>query len=306
MANTLNIVRAPDSHLLTDKAGSVAAEVVSSAASAGQTGLVVYPVPSAAVTPTQDSADGTVGSTAPTVGILACGVDVNGNLKAIGVEASAAAATGRFIAMAARDSSTGAIRPLQFDNFNAGLVVVPPGGTSTFTVNLNQVSGASAAAEADAIANPTTFKLGNIPHLFNGTSWDRNRGNWDTSTGDTGTKTTTFNGATQTNYDAVSAYITILLGTVSGTGPSLVAQLQWSPDAGTTWLNLGAAMSALNATSQTGTFVVSPRLLTGLTTGATQSVLVPAPLPRTWRVTYTITGTNPSFAISSVRVNYTK
>jgi hypothetical protein len=53
--------------------------------------------------------------------------------------------------------------------------------------------------------------------LFNGSSVDRARGNLDTTTGDSGAKATgTFNGATQTNYNARGAYITVLLGTVTG------------------------------------------------------------------------------------------
>lgn len=140
--------------------------------------------------------------------------------------------------------------------------------------------------------------------LFNGTSWDRRRGSVNATTGDTGTKIATFNGATQTNFNALSAYITILLGTVSGTLPTLAAQLQWSPDGGTTWVNLGAVLGNLTTTSQIGTFIVSPALLTGLTTGSTQTGLIAAPMPRTWRIVFTIAGTNPSFAISSVNVNY--
>lgn len=145
--------------------------------------------------------------------------------------------------------------------------------------------------------------LGTMPFVFNGTTWDRQRGNVDTVTGDTGAHITTFAGATQTNFNGCGAFITILLGTVSGTSPTLSAQVQWSPDGGTTWINLGAALANLTATSQKGVFVVYPNTV-ATTTGATQTLVINTPLPRTWRINYTIAGTTPSFTISSVNVNY--
>jgi hypothetical protein len=171
----------------------------------------------------------------------------------------------------------------------------------------------AAAALADAMSNPTIGGIQNFAMWFNGTSWDRARNNVNTTTGDTGTKTATFAGATQTNYNARGAYITILLGTVSGTTPTLAAQLQWSPDGGTTWLNIGTVLPNLTATSQTGLYMVYPTqfedassitTLVTLSNGATVSKLLNMPLPRTWRLNYTIGGTTPSFAISSVQVNY--
>ena len=81
MANTLPQVRFPATSILTDNDGKVGAEVVSAVPSVGQSGLVVYPVPGAAVTPTQDSADGTIGATAPTTAIEVGVVDASGNLQ---------------------------------------------------------------------------------------------------------------------------------------------------------------------------------------------------------------------------------
>jgi hypothetical protein len=121
---------------------------------------------------------------------------------------------------------------------------------------------------------------------------------------DAGTFAASFLGTTQTNRTATSAYITVRLGTVSGGTPTLGVQLQWSPDGGTTWLALGAVLPTLTATGQTGTIVVAPSPLTGLTLGATVSVLITAPLPRTWRLAYTIGGSTPSVQIANVAVNY--
>ena len=219
----------------------------------------------------------------------------------------------------------------------AGIPLVAQSGTWTVGVT----GYPTAAVAADALANPTVTQVGSAGLVFNGTSWDRTRtasadaqavtgiaaageeryngatwdrarNNWNTTTGDTGAKTASFAGATVTNYDARGAYITVLCGTVSGTTPTLAAQLQWSPDAGTTWLNLGPATTAITTTGNTATIAVYPANLSqaaggtpaNLTTGATATTAINAPLPRTWRLNYTITGTTPSFAITAVYVNY--
>jgi len=199
----------------------------------------------------------------------------------------------------------------------AGTWTVQPGNTANTTPWLVKPHDGTnplflaAAALADATSNPTIGGIQDFAMRFNGTSWDRARNNVNTTTGDSGTKTATFAGAAQTNYDALGAIITILLGTVSGTTPTLAAQLQWSPDGGTTWLTIGAALANLTATSQTGTIWAYPTNIStagatpaALTTGATVTLQLNTPLPRTWRLNYTIGGTTPSFAISSVQVNY--
>ena len=132
------------------------------------------------------------------------------------------------------------------------------------------------------------------------------------TTGDTGARTASFNSGTQTNATARGAFITVLLGVVSGTSPTLTAQLQWSPDSGTTWLALGPASATATATGNTIALLVYPTNLSSapgatpaaLTTGATVTLPINSPLPATWRLTYVITGTTPSFTINSVQVNY--
>lgn len=197
-------------------------------------------------------------------------------------------------------------------------------GNNTPEVVVVGTGNTAAGVFADGVSNQsaalftTTGGLGGTQRsagmLFNGTTWDRPRSNAATTTGDTGAKVATFNGATQTNFDSLGAFITILLGAVSGTTPTLALQLQYSPDGGTTWLNLGPALATLTASNQTGLIGIFPTNFSqaagttpvNLTNGATQSMFINAPLPRTWRIVYTITGTTPSFAISSVNVNYQK
>lgn len=171
----------------------------------------------------------------------------------------------------------------------------------------------AAGALADATANPTTSQVGADSMLFNGATWDRARNNANGVTGDTGAKTVTFNGATQTNYNNAGALITCLFGAVTGTAPTIALQLQWSPDAGTTWLNYGTAIAAFTpVATNTALLAIYPAqfedatstTLAAFTTGATQAKLLNTPLPRTWRIVYTIGGTTPSITITAVYVNY--
>lgn len=130
----------------------------------------------------------------------------------------------------------------------------------------------------------------------------------DTFTVNSGAK----NGAAQTNTNYRGAIITAILGTVTGTSPTLAMQLQWSPDNGTTWLNYGSATGAISiATGNTVTIFVYPTNSTvagatpaAFTIGSTGSVVLNAPMPPTWRIVYTGAGTTPVIPLSSVYVNY--
>lgn len=136
--------------------------------------------------------------------------------------------------------------------------------------------------------------------------------NYDTKTGDTGTKTATFNGLQQTNLWNKGAYILAKFGTVSGANPTCNIRIQYSYDNGSNWLNIDGATDNITASNQTALILVYPTSSqstpgsnpSGLTTGATQTLVLNAPLPRTWRVTYTIGGTNPSFALSDTFISY--
>lgn len=143
------------------------------------------------------------------------------------------------------------------------------------------------------------------PAMWNGTGMDREYNNWNTITGDSGAKTSAFTGgATQINFNHRGAYITCVTSAVSG---NFTIQLQWSPDAGTTWLALGPATTAVT-TPNTVTLDVYPTNFStsgaspaALTTGAAQTTQLNLPLPRTWRVLYSI-GT--SATITGTYVNY--
>jgi len=168
-------------------------------------------------------------------------------------------------------------------------------GSGTFTVDTELMAAANIL---DGLAASTTSRVGTDSLLFNGTTWDRARANLNTTTGDTGAKTVTGNGATQVNYNASGAYILINMGVVTGTTPTLDAKVQVSMDTGTTWVDLpGAAFVQFTAT---GTKMLA--IYPGVTVAA--NTAVSAPLPRTWRIVWTVGGTTPSFTITNIQVAY--
>jgi hypothetical protein len=214
---------------------------------------------------------------------------------------------------------------ITYTAYNSTVALPTGAGTAGITApffqqtwgQINTIDGVSASTIQCPTAFQNSSSYGSLyyqmfPFTYNGASFDRNRaGNINLTTGDTGTKIASFNGATQTNYQTRGATITIILGTVSGSTPTLSAQLQWSPDAGTTWLAYGAALPNLTTSSTTGTILVYPSTFntgaseaTPLALGSTVNVLTNGPLPRTWRLAYTIAGASASFAIGSVNVNY--
>jgi hypothetical protein len=234
----------------------------------------------------------------------------------VGVTSLPALTTGANVIGAVTQSGTwnvGAITTLPA--LAAGANIIGKVGIDQTTANTtNLVSlGATPAAIADAAAIPTTAKVGAINLLYNGATLDLARGNTNVSiAGDAGTKTVTFNGAAQTNFNARGAIITVVLGAVSGTAPTLSVQLSISIDGGVAWLTLGPAMTALNGSSQVATLLVYPANMSqaagatpaNIVSGASQTQALNLPLPRTWRLVYTIGGTTPSFVISQVAVNY--
>lgn len=164
---------------------------------------------------------------------------------------------------------------------------------------LMTVAGLPAAvATADALTNPTVTQLSALGMLFNGTNFDRKRGNFNVATGDTGAKTSTVAGITQTNFNARGALITIFMGAVTGSTPTFTAQVQVSPDGGTTWVNVAGAITPTISTTGVYSLTVSPGI------AAVANSTVSYTLPRTWRLNFTVSGTTPSFTITSIQVAY--
>jgi hypothetical protein len=164
----------------------------------------------------------------------------------------------------------------------------------------------TAAASADASANPTITQIAGLAMLFNGTTWDRARGmSGNLTTGDTGAKTATGNGATVANVGNKGVQVLISMGAVTGTTPTAVLKLQGSTDGGTSWYDIpGATTASLTATGLYGITVYPGIVATAATTTTGTTATVSMVMPRTWRVVWTIGGTTPSFTITAIQYNY--
>jgi hypothetical protein len=188
---------------------------------------------------------------------------------------------------------------------------LPTGAATEATLSAHSAKLPAASAGADGVTNPTTTQIAAGNYLFNGTTWDRARGNWETFTGDTGAKTVTVAGATQTNYNARGAFIVVRVSGVSGTSPVMTISLQFSPDGGANWYGFGAASGTLTAVGQLAIMIYPTNISqtagatpTNETTTAAQTLFINAPLPRTWRMVFGVGGTTPSFTITNVAVSY--
>jgi len=164
----------------------------------------------------------------------------------------------------------------------------------------------TAAAAVDALANPTITQIGADNMVFNGTTWDRQRGmSTALTTGDTGAKTATGNGATITNVGNKGIQVVLAMGAVTGTSPTFVLKMQSSVDGGTNWVDIPSATTAsLVATGVWGISVYPGQAVTAGTTTSGTTATANGVLARTWRVVWTIGGTTPSFTITSITYNY--
>ena len=107
------------------------------------------------------------------------------------------------------------------------------------------------------------------------------------------TRTTSFNSSTITNYSAKGASFVINVTASSGVTPVLVAKVQMQDIVSENWVDIpSATTSDITTTGQT-LITVYP----GLTPSTNSKV--DFPLPRTYRLAYTISGTTPSFTFST-------
>mgnify|MGYP000662092966 CR=1 FL=1 len=111
-------------------------------------------------------------------------------------------------------------------------------------------------------------------------------------------RTSTFTSDPITNYDYKGAVFMVNVSATSGTDtPTLTVKLQMQDIVSSSWMDIpGAVTSGITATGLTA-LTVYP----GLTVSA--NAKIDFPLPRTYRVVGTITGSTPSFTFS-VSVGY--
>ena len=107
-------------------------------------------------------------------------------------------------------------------------------------------------------------------------------------------KTVTGTGATITNASANGVMLFLNCTVASGTTPMLTVRVQVQDPVSLAWVDLpGAAFAVLTGVTATPVLmVIEPGLV------AAANAAVNMPLPRTWRLAWTITGTTPSFTFS--------
>jgi hypothetical protein len=155
----------------------------------------------------------------------------------------------------------------------------------TYMLGVNNANLPTAVAEADAAANPSVSKIGAYGHTFNGTTWDRLRGNVDTAALITAAgATTTQATADQTNYNGRCVKVVLDMTTV-GTG-SVTPTIQGKDAASGKYYTLLAGAAVV--TNVTNVYTVCP----GVT--ATANVSASDVLPRTWRVNVVANNANPT------------
>jgi hypothetical protein len=157
-------------------------------------------------------------------------------------------------------------------------------------------TGTAATALADGVTNPTVGSQGVLDYWFNGTTWDRVRNNVTNIALDASSaRTATGNGLTAVNYNHAGAFIFINVTAASGTTPTAVFRVQFSVDNGTTWIDLDTTNAVTASLTTTGTAVI--KVYPGIPVVAAGSCN--SPLPRTWRLAWTIGGTTPSFTFAT-------
>jgi hypothetical protein len=158
------------------------------------------------------------------------------------------------------------------------------------------VSGDTASATSvDGLANPTIKQIGADLMNFNGTTWDRARNNISLAVDTSSARTASGTGTTFTNHNGGSVSFWLNVTAVLGTTPSMTVRLQWSPDNGTTWLDMDTTNLQTASITATGNFTLSvgPSLPVTANRSANQIA------PRLMRLAWTITGTTPSFTFVS-------
>lgn len=130
-----------------------------------------------------------------------------------------------------------------------------------------------------------------ISYAFNESTWDRKRGNTNLTTLASAARTATTNSADQTNYNAKGLYVYFAITAVPGTDTVTLTIQAKGPVAGT-------YETLLTGAAEVGTATRCYLLYPGAGAAANGVDVVNAfPLPRTWRITITHSGSG-SFTYS--------
>jgi len=133
--------------------------------------------------------------------------------------------------------------------------------------------------------------------MFNESVWERRRGNTEKTVLPSAARTASGNSADQTNYNARGVALYIYISAVSGSfaaGEGLRLRVQFKDPVSGRYTAL-APWTSYFTTPTDQAYIIYP----GVTDiGGVVATKNDVPLPRSWRVQYEITGTNPSFTFS--------
>jgi len=122
----------------------------------------------------------------------------------------------------------------------AGVIPIPGAGTgSTAISNLS-----TAIAGSDGMSNPTTASVLALHLVYNGTTYDRLRGNYAEQVVASATQTTSGQSAALTNWNARNANFIINVSAASGTTPVMVLKMQMQDIVSGTWVDIPGALTA--------------------------------------------------------------
>ena len=152
----------------------------------------------------------------------------------------------------------------------------------------------AATADANSGQNLVVESIGN----FNGTTFDRQRGNYDNVTViNASAVTTTQTSADQVNYNARGLYIIVNVTTLTGTSPTLTPALQGKDPVSVQYFQLGANATAISAT---GKYVYYYSLNAPAAAGGVTASIA-FQVPRTWNFVMTAGGTitNATYTVAA-------
>jgi hypothetical protein len=172
---------------------------------------------------------------------------------------------------------------------NGGLIINPQ--VANQTVFTDAVTGLRAILGPDGnVAYTPSIKFG-----FNGTTWDRERNNYEATVAASALRNSTFTSADLVNYDARGVVIVYDVTAVTASGSfTITVQAKDSLS--------GKYVTILTGTARSTTGTDYLEIYPGVTAAA--NTAVSRPLPRVWRVVATKnSGTDQTFSISA---NYVK
>lgn len=151
--------------------------------------------------------------------------------------------------------------------------------TSQYAAAFTRTDGVDNAGNAPNNQAGAEYYTPIDPYLFNGTTWDRQRGNTEGTLLVSAARTATENSADQVNYNARGVRVRINVTSITAT-PSITVAIEEKDSISGNYIAI-LTSAAITTTGQKTTLVVYPGI------AASANVKADDPLPRVWRVAVT-------------------